>query len=178
MREDWREFLLRRLKGGAGLCRSVWCDSSDCSSSSSSSFGFTFGLQAEGGQDVLLAGRALVAWRWAEVRLPVGADVIVVVVIVVVVQSVQQRRGAALTPGRHTVLQFWLGCCLFSRLFFFACLPDLTLQGLELALQLLVGLLLLIQVSLQLLLAVLQSVDLFLGLVHLPFQGLQTQIQL
>lgn len=46
------------------------------------------------------------------------------------------------------------------------------------ALQLLVGLLLLVQVPLQLLLAVLQSVDLFLGLVHLTLQGLQAEIQL
>lgn len=58
---------------------------------------------------------------------------------------------------------FWSGYC---------GLPDLTSQSFELALELLVGLLLLIQVSLQLLLAVLQSVDLLLGLIHLPFQGL------
>lgn len=57
-------------------------------------------------------------------------------------------------------------------------LPDLTSQSFELALELLVGLLLLIQVSLQLLLTVLQSVNLLLSLIHLPFQGLQTQIQL
>lgn len=51
-------------------------------------------------------------------------------------------------------------------------LPDLTSQRFELALELLVGLLLLVQVSLQLLLAVLQAVNLLLGLIHLPLQGL------
>lgn len=56
--------------------------------------------------------------------------------------------------------------------------PHLASQSFELALELLVGLLLLIQVSLQLLLAVLQSVDLLLCLIHLSLQGLQTQIQL
>lgn len=58
------------------------------------------------------------------------------------------------------------------------CLPDFTSQSFELTLELLIGLLLLVQVSLQLLLAVLQSVDLLLSLIHLPLQGLQTQIQL
>lgn len=67
---------------GAGLC-TVWSGSSDSVPAASCS-------QSEGGQDVLLTGGALVARRRAEVRLSVGADV-VVVVIVVVVQRVQQR---------------------------------------------------------------------------------------
>lgn len=47
------------------------------------------------------------------------------------------------------------------------CLPHLAAQSFELALELLVGLLLLVQVPLQLLLAVFQSVDLLLSLIHL-----------
>ena len=50
--------------------------------------------------------------------------------------------------------------------------PHLGPQSLELALELIVGLLLLFQVSLQLLLAVLQAIDLLLSFVHLPLQGL------
>lgn len=61
---------------------------------------------------------------------------------------------------------------------YLAFLPHLAAQGFELALELLVGLLLFIQVSLQLLLTVFQPVNLLLRLVHLPLQGLQTQVQL
>lgn len=55
--------------------------------------------QGEGGEEVLLARRALVGRRRAEIRLPVGADV--VVLVLVVMQGVQQRGGGALTPGPH-----------------------------------------------------------------------------
>lgn len=69
-----------------------------------------FRLQSEGGQDVVLTWGALVAWWWAEVRLPISADVIVVVIIVV--QSVEQRGRCALTPGWHRILELWLWQCL------------------------------------------------------------------
>lgn len=57
-------------------------------------------------------------------------------------------------------------------------LPHLTAQWLELSLELFVGLLLLLQVSLKFLFVVFQSVDLLFGLIHLPLQSLQTQVQL
>lgn len=52
--------------------------------------------QSEGGEDVLLTGRALIGRRRAEIGLPVGADV---VVLFIVVQGVEQRGRAALPPG-------------------------------------------------------------------------------
>lgn len=59
---------------------------------------FILTSQREGGEDVLLTGRALVGqWR-AEIRLPVGADVIVVVIIM---QGVEQRSRGTLAPGSH-----------------------------------------------------------------------------
>lgn len=63
------------------------------------SSGFLPPSQGEGGEEVLLARRALVGRRWAEIRLPVGADV--VVVVVVVMQGVQQRGRGALASGPH-----------------------------------------------------------------------------
>lgn len=61
---------------------------------------FILTSQREGGEDVLLTGWALVGqWR-AEIRLPVGADV-VVVVVVVIMQGVEQRGRGTLAPGSH-----------------------------------------------------------------------------
>lgn len=62
--------------------------------------------QSEGGEDVLLAGRALVGRGRAEVRLPIRADV---VVLFVIVQGVEQRGRAALPPGPHRNLVRALG---------------------------------------------------------------------
>lgn len=135
-------------------------------------------LQGEGGQDVLLTRGAFIPRRRAEIRLPVGADV-VFVVVVVVMQGVEKRGWGVLTPGgQRTLLEPELWFVWRAHLWLARRSPDLILQNFELLLQLLVGLLLLVQVSLQLLLAVLQSVNLFLSLVHVPLQGLQTQIQL
>lgn len=55
--------------------------------------------QSEGGEDVLLTGRALIGWRWAEICLPIGADVVVVVFIIM--QGVEQRGRGALSPAPH-----------------------------------------------------------------------------
>lgn len=67
-----------------------------------------FHLHSERRQDVFLTWGSLIAWRWTEVRFPIGADVIIFIFIIVV-QSVEQRCRGALTSGwRRTMLELFM----------------------------------------------------------------------